>query len=108
MTEWSYTVKIWAIRKRDYRKPYQLRWKVGLQPHSESFLMLGPAESRRAQLAAAAREDEAFDTESGLPKSLVVKDRDISWYEHARNYIEMKWDHSPRRPDAPWPKPWRR
>ncbi|MFJ1973084.1 tyrosine-type recombinase/integrase [Streptomyces sp. NPDC087903] len=95
MTEWSYTVKIWAIRKRDYRKPYQLRWKVGLRPHSESFLTLGLAESRRAQLITAARDGEPFAVDSGLPKSLVSKDRDISWYEHARNYIDMKWDDSP-------------
>lgn len=95
MTEWSYTVKIWAIRKRDYRKPYQLRWKVGTRPHSESFLTLGLAESRRAQLITAAREGEPFDITSGLPKSLVIKERDISWYEHARRYIEMKWTHSP-------------
>ncbi|MFJ5897430.1 tyrosine-type recombinase/integrase [Streptomyces sp. NPDC093064] len=95
MTEWSYTVKIWAIRKRDYRKPYQLRWKVGIRPHSESFLTLGLAESRRAQLITAAREGEPFDVDSGLPKSMVVKERDISWYDHAHNYINMKWDHSP-------------
>ncbi|MGW1322015.1 tyrosine-type recombinase/integrase [Streptomyces antibioticus] len=95
MTEWSYTVKIWAIRKRDYRKPYQLRWKVGARPHSESFLTLGLADSRRAQLITAAREGEPFDVDSGLPKSMVDKKRDISWYEHARNYIAMKWDDSP-------------
>ncbi|MFF2923105.1 tyrosine-type recombinase/integrase [Streptomyces celluloflavus] len=95
MTEWSYTVKIWAIRKRDYRKPYQLRWKVGTLPQSESFLTSGLAESRRAQLITAARAGEPFDVDSGLPKSMVVKNRDISWYEHARNYIEMKWDDSP-------------
>ncbi|OIJ96513.1 site-specific integrase [Streptomyces sp. MUSC 14] len=95
MTEWSYTVKIWAIRKRDYRKPYQVRWKVGTNPHAESFLTLGLAESRRAQLITAAREGEPFDVDSGLPKSMVVKERDISWYDHARNYIDMKWDHSP-------------
>ncbi|MFG3018047.1 tyrosine-type recombinase/integrase [Streptomyces sp. NPDC048254] len=95
MTEWSYTVKIWAIRKRDYRKPYQLRWKVGIRPHSESFLTHGLADSRRAQLITAAREGEPFDVESGLPKSMVDKKRDITWYEHARNYIEMKWDGSP-------------
>ncbi|MER5298960.1 site-specific integrase [Streptomyces lasiicapitis] len=95
MTKWSYTVKIWAIRKREYRKPYQLRWKVATRPHSESFLTLGLAESRRAQLITAAREGEPFDVASGLPKSLVVKERDISWYEHARRYIEMKWTHSP-------------
>ncbi|TBO56780.1 site-specific integrase [Streptomyces kasugaensis] len=95
MTEWSYTVKIWAIRKRDYRKPYQLRWKVGTRPHSESFLTSGLADSRRAQLISAARQGEPFDVDSGLPKSMVAKKRDISWYEHARNYIEMKWDDSP-------------
>ncbi|MGW2043732.1 tyrosine-type recombinase/integrase [Streptomyces sp. NPDC001858] len=95
MTEWSYTVKIWAIRKRDYRKPYQLRWKVGTRPHSESFLTQGLAESRRAQLITAARGGEPFDVDSGLPKSMVDKKRDISWYEHARTYIAMKWDNAP-------------
>ncbi|PWI44666.1 site-specific integrase [Streptomyces sp. ICBB 8177] len=95
MTDWSYTVKIWAIRKRDYRKPYQLRWKVGTRGHAESFLTLGLAESRRAQLITAARKGEPFDIDSGLPKSMVDKKQDISWYEHARNYIEMKWDDSP-------------
>ncbi|MBA0054039.1 site-specific integrase [Streptomyces sp. AJS327] len=95
MTEWSYTVKIWAIRKRDYQKPYQVRWKVGFRPHAESFLTLGLAESRRAQLVTAARAGEPFDVDTGLPKSLVMKDRDISWYEHARNFIAMKWDDSP-------------
>ncbi|WP_149825960.1 tyrosine-type recombinase/integrase [Streptomyces tailanensis] len=95
MTQWSYTVRIWAIRKRPYRKPYQLRWQVGTRPHSESFLTSGLAESRRAQLVTATREGEPFDVESGLPKSMVQKEKDIPWYQHARDYIEMKWDHSP-------------
>lgn len=93
--EWSYTVRIWAIRKRDYQKPYQLRWKVGSKPHSESFLTLGLAESRRAQLVTATREGEPIQVTIGLPKSLVAKERDITWYEHARRYIEMKWTHAP-------------
>ncbi|MFJ4783269.1 tyrosine-type recombinase/integrase [Streptomyces sp. NPDC088794] len=96
MTEWTYDVKIWAIRKRDStRKPYQVRWGTGTRPHSESFKTSGLAESRRAQLITATRAGEPFDVESGLPKSLLAKERDISWYEHARNYIAMKWDHSP-------------
>lgn len=95
MTEWSYTVRIWSIRKRPRPKPYQLRWQVGTRPHSESFLTEGLAESRRAQLITASRAGEPFDVGSGLPRSLVQKDRDIPWYEHARNYVEMKWDHSP-------------
>ncbi|MET9293811.1 site-specific integrase [Streptomyces sp. NPDC003077] len=95
MTEWSYAVKVWAIRKRDSRSPYQVRWKVGPQPHAESFRTLGLAESRRAQLITAARAGEPFDVNTGLPKSLLAKQRDISWYEHARRYIDMKWDASP-------------
>ncbi|MFE1551433.1 tyrosine-type recombinase/integrase [Streptomyces sp. NPDC058718] len=95
MTDWSYTVRIWSIRKRPYRKPYQLRWQVGTKPHSESFLTLGLAESRRAQFITATREGEPWDIDSGLPKSMVQKAKDISWYQHARNYVEMKWDHSP-------------
>lgn len=95
MTNWSYTVRIWKIRKRPYRKPYQLRWQVGTTPHAESFLTLGLAESRRAQFITATRNGEPWDADSGLPKSLVQRAKDISWYQHARNYVEMKWPHSP-------------
>ncbi|MGW6603588.1 tyrosine-type recombinase/integrase [Streptomyces sp. NPDC055036] len=95
MIEWSYTVRIWAIRERPYRKPFQLRWQVGHRPHSESFLTKGLAESRRAQFVTATRAGEPFDVNSGLPKSMVQKEQDIPWYQHARNYIEMKWDQAP-------------
>ncbi|MFD3946826.1 tyrosine-type recombinase/integrase [Streptomyces sp. NPDC058579] len=95
MTEWSYTVRIWSIRKRPHRKPFQLRWQVSTRPHSESFLTAGLAESRRAQFITATRSGEPWDVDSGLPKSMVQKAKDISWYQHARNYVEMKWDHSP-------------
>lgn len=70
MTEWSYTVRIWSIRKRPRPKPYQLRWQVGTRPHSESFLTEGLAESRRAQLITASRAGEPFDVGSGLPGPL--------------------------------------
>jgi integrase len=95
VTEWSYTVRVWAIRKRPYRKPYQLRWQVGTRPHSESFLTSGLAESRRAELITAARAGEPFDVETGLPKSKVQKAKDISFYQHARHFMEQKWDDAP-------------
>ncbi|OEV04014.1 integrase [Streptomyces nanshensis] len=93
--EWSYTVRVWSIRKRPYRKPFQLRWQVGTRPHSESFLTSGLAESRRAQFITAARAGEPFDVDSGLPKSMLQKQQDISWFHHAKQYIEMKWTHAP-------------
>ncbi|WP_042401503.1 tyrosine-type recombinase/integrase [Streptacidiphilus carbonis] len=90
----SYNVQIWGIRKRPYSKPFQLRWQVGTFPKAESFLTKGLAESRRAQLVTAARAGEPFDEESGLPLSM-LKGEEVSWYQHARNYIAMKWDDSP-------------
>ncbi|MGA5319804.1 tyrosine-type recombinase/integrase [Streptomyces seoulensis] len=95
MSEWSYEVRFWAIRKRNARKAYQLRWMVGMREHAKSFLTQGLADSHRSELMTAARKGEPFEIDSGLPKSMVAKTRDISWYEHARAYIEMKWDDSP-------------
>nr|WP_308288258.1 site-specific integrase [Streptomyces corallincola] len=95
MSEWSYEVKFWAIRKRNARNPYQLRWMVGTREHAKSFLTRGLADSRRSELMAAARKGEPFEINSGLPKSMATKKRDICWYEHARAYIEMKWPDSP-------------
>lgn len=90
----SYQVQIWGIRKRPYSKPFQLRWQVGAFPKAESFLTKGLAESRRAQLVTAARAGEAFDEDSGLPLSM-LKGEEVTWYQHARDYIEMKWEGSP-------------
>ncbi|XHM92834.1 hypothetical protein AB0761_21840 [Peterkaempfera sp. SMS 1(5)a] len=74
-----------------YSKPYQLRWRVGTLPKAESFLTKGLAESRRAQLITAARAGEPCDEDTGLPVSLLRKDNQVTWYQHARQYIEMKW-----------------
>ncbi|MEY9845779.1 integrase [Streptacidiphilus sp. BW17] len=90
----SYNVQIWGIRKRPYSKPYQLRWQVGTFPKAESFLTKGLAESRRAQLVTAARAGEPFDEDTGLPVSMLRGER-VTWYQHARAYIEMKWESSP-------------
>ncbi|MFJ4005411.1 tyrosine-type recombinase/integrase [Streptomyces sp. NPDC090023] len=95
MSEWSYEVRFWAIRKRNARQPFQLRWMVGTREHAKSFLTQGLADSHRSELMTAARKGEPFEIDSGLPQSMVAKTRDISWYEHARAYIEMKWDDSP-------------
>jgi hypothetical protein len=41
------------------------------------------------------RRGEPFDDATGLPLSELRLLKDVSWYQHARNYIEMKWDRSP-------------
>lgn len=66
--------------------------------HPSALGILPHHRARREQAGAARHGDaegEPFDVESGLPKSMVQKEKDIPWYQHARDYIEMKWDHSP-------------
>src|SRR5262249_11216239 len=85
----SYDVRLWAIRKRIGRRmPYQVRWVIGGREDSESFLTKALADAFRAELLAAARAGEPFDPVTGLPES---RARDVSWFEHACAYVEMKW-----------------
>jgi len=85
----TYDVRFWAIRKRAGRRmPYQLRWVVAGREHSESFLTKALADAFRTELMAAARAGEPFDLVTGLPES---RARDTSWFQHACDYVEMKW-----------------
>ncbi len=85
----SYQVRFWAIRKRPERRmSFQLRWVVAGREHSESFLTKALADAFRAELMSAARAGEPFDPVTGLPES---RARDVSWFEHACGYVEMKW-----------------
>lgn len=48
-----------------------------------------------SELLRAAHAGEPFDEETGLPLAELRERTDVSWYQHAREYIEMKWTHSP-------------
>ncbi|MFI9720884.1 site-specific integrase [Streptomyces sp. NPDC052396] len=88
----TYDVQIWGIRKRANRpKPYMLRWRVGAQAHSKSYALKAQADGRRAELLAALRNREQFDTTTGLPSSELHELKSPTWYEHARAYVAMKW-----------------
>ena len=68
----SFDVRFWDIRTRKgRRKPYEVRWVVGGQKKSLSYVTRGLADNFRAKLMRAARKGEAFDTESGLPESML-------------------------------------
>ena len=43
----------------------------------------------------AVHEGEPFDEETGLPVRELRRRNDVSWFQHAQDYIEMKWPHSP-------------
>jgi hypothetical protein len=47
----------------------------------------GLADSFQAQIIAAARNGQSFDLETGLPQSLLRINRDVTCYEHAREFL---------------------
>ena len=89
----SYDVRVWAIRiRRNRPNPYQVRWRVGTaSPFAKSFRTSALADSFRSELIAATRRGEEFDTDTGLPVSQTREQTAITWYEHAIDYIDMKW-----------------
>ncbi|TQE35276.1 site-specific integrase [Streptomyces ipomoeae] len=93
----TYTVRIWAVRQRKDRgqSSAELRWKVGDTPHSQTFGTKTLADSRRAELLTAVNAGEPFDEATGVPVRELRQRNDVSWYQHARDYIEMKWPTAP-------------
>jgi integrase len=93
---YSYDLSFWTIEKRDRPKPYRLRWSVGGRrpPFSRSFIDSELADSFKGELKAAAARGERFDEVTGLPDSMLRRDRDITWYRHAQEYAAARWKGS--------------
>ncbi|WP_433239932.1 tyrosine-type recombinase/integrase [Actinomadura nitritigenes] len=88
----SYDVRILKLQYRAGRpRPYGVRWKVAGKPFSKWFGTDGLADSERSELIQAARRGEGFDTKTGLPLSKLRSLRNISWFQHATEYIDKKW-----------------
>jgi integrase len=85
----SFDVRIWAIEAR--ARSARVRWVVGGQQFGESFINVTLADAFRSQLVTAARKGEAFDTETGLPRSLLRKRLDVSFLDHAREFAAREW-----------------
>lgn len=110
----SHDFTVWAVRRRKRTKPYQVRWIVAKGQHSRSFLSSALAEDFRADLLKAARRGELFDTESGLPESVLdaadaMSDTPLLWLDFVSKYVAARWAgaaaksresivRSPRRP----------
>lgn len=105
MNELTHDVSIWSIRNRNakrkgkeapnrqWSKPYELRWRVGYKPQSQSFLTRALADHFRADLLKAAQRGELFDPESGLPESMLAVDAPASrsWFDFAKAYVAVRW-----------------
>lgn len=93
----TYDVRIWSVRQRKDRgqASAELRWKTGQTPHSQTFRTKTLADGRRAELLRAMHSGEPFDETTGVPVRELRESKEVTWYQHARDYIEMKWEHSP-------------
>lgn len=98
MMNTTYKVRIWSIRPRKNKKgkvtSYGVRWSVDGEDFYESYKVRAQAEGRHADLLSAQRRGEPFDTETGLPRSLVRTSTDMSWYEFACLYVDAKWPNA--------------
>jgi integrase len=89
----SYKFRIWKteVYKGKRGNGYYVRWTVEGQPFREAFGKKALAESFRSELVTASGRGEAFDTTSGLPVSMQRGAKDLTWYEFACAFADMKW-----------------
>jgi integrase len=91
----DYQVRIYKIDsyKGKRKTSYRVRWSVAGVRHSETFGTRKLSESFRSDLMHAAREGEAFDPDSGMPrKASQVARQQRLWFELAQEFIDARWD----------------
>ena len=105
----SYDVRLWSTRtvKGAKGRKYQVRWTVAGEVHYATFATKALADGHGAKLRTASKEGEAFDIATGLPVSQLAEDREdqLSWYEFACAYVDMKWHTALRKLQAAEPAP---
>jgi integrase len=89
----AFDVRIHTIRRRkNKRRPFEVRWRVAGRDKSKSFLTRTLADSYRAELVRAARQGLEFDPATGEPLLWAVPGpAATTWLEHAVGYARMKW-----------------
>jgi hypothetical protein len=70
---------------------HRVWWRVGRQRCKQRYKTRALADSFRSELMTAARKGEPFDVDTGLPASMGSTGTEMSWYEFACTYMDMKW-----------------
>lgn len=93
MSNRSYKVRFYdtEVYKGKRKTSYTVRWSVNGNRRGQSFATSALAESFRATLRVAANNGEPFDMETGLPVSQATPAAEITCYEFALQYVDMKW-----------------
>ena len=89
----AFDVRIYSIRRRkNRRRPFEVRWHAAGQARSKSFSTRALADSYRAELVRAARKGLEFGPETGEPVLWAEPEPvTVTWYQHAAAYAAMKW-----------------
>jgi len=82
-------IQVNALANR--KKSYTVRWVVAADPKSRTFTTRALADHFRSDLMQAANRGEAFDTETGLPDSMVQAEEAVTWFAFVLRYVDMKW-----------------
>ncbi|WP_234358905.1 hypothetical protein [Plantactinospora sp. BC1] len=82
-------IQVNTLAKR--KKSYTVRWVVGTEPKSRTFGTRALADNFRSDLMQAVNRGEAFDTDTGLPGSMVPPQESVTWLAFVRRYVDMKW-----------------
>src|SRR5437773_4506859 len=93
MMNTSYDVRVWGteVYRGSRGNTYYVRWRVAGRRWKEPFRSAALADSFRADLIAAARKGEAFEVDTGRPISMQRTIRDLSWYDFACAFVDLKW-----------------
>ena len=89
----TYEVRIYKtdIYRGKTKTTYWVQWSAAGRRHKRPFATSALADSFRSKLVSAAREGIAFDVETGLPVTMIRAEREMSWLDFARAYVDMKW-----------------
>ncbi len=88
----TYDVRVYRteVYKGSRVTTYKVRWKVSGRLWKEGFHAAAQADSFRSSLLIATRKGEAFSLVTGRPVAWERSKTDISWYEFACRYVDMK------------------
>ncbi|MEU8523544.1 site-specific integrase [Streptomyces sp. NPDC048577] len=90
-------VRVWEPRAKSRQgraTTWEVRWVVAGREVSRSRRTKGLADKLHARLLMAVEKGEQFDTDTGLPPSMVEQEPGITWWAFALKYVAMKWPHA--------------
>lgn len=95
MTNTTFDVRInqTEVYRGTRKVTHYVRWTVAGSRRREGFATAALADAYRSQLVTATRRGQPFDIASGLPLSMLHANREMTWYEFACAFADMKWPH---------------